>query len=124
MKKSNNTSLQVTSNTGVLRKISNFIRKLFCKKDINYISSVNTDKNSFFQSVKFEEDPDKSMLLKIQDDLEKNGINKKNAYELTKNLTELQKKKLLDLYKEQISKYETSISNHKNRILAMRKNIV
>lgn len=29
------------------------------------------NKNSFLKSIKFEEDPDKAMLLKIQNDLEK-----------------------------------------------------
>ena len=75
MENSNETSLQVVNNHGILRKIANFIKKLFYKDNINYISSINennssNNKNSFLKSVKFEEDPDKVMLLKIQDDLE------------------------------------------------------
>lgn len=76
---------------------------------------------SFLERIKFEEDPDKAMLLKIQDDLEKNGINAENAYNLTKNLSDIQKSKLLSLYKEQIAFYKTSIEKYKNKILAIRK---
>ena len=79
------------------------------------------NKNSFLERIKFEEDPDKAMLLKIQDDLEKNGINAENAYNLTKNLSDIQKSKLLSLYKEQIAFYKTSIEKYKNKILAIRK---
>ena len=63
------------------------------------------------------------MLLKIQDDLEIKGINGKNAYELTKNLSEVQKQKLLNLYEEQIKSYETSLKNHKAKILSIRKKL-
>ena len=79
------------------------------------------NKNSFLERIKFEEDPDKAMLLKIQDDLEKNGINAENAYNLTKNLSDIQKSKLLSLYEEQIASYKTSIEKQKNKILAIRK---
>lgn len=129
MENSNETSLQLVNNNGILKKIANFIRKIFYKDNVNYISSINNsnnlkNKNSFLKSIKIDEDPDKNMLLKIQDDLETKGINEKNAYELTKDLSDIQKQKLLHLYEEQIKKYEISIENHKNRILAMRKKLV
>lgn len=79
--------------------------------------------NSFLQSVKFEKDSENEMLLKLQDSLEEMGINEENAYELTKNLSDEQRNKLLKLYEEQIETYETKIENHKNRILELRKNI-
>ena len=79
------------------------------------------NKNSFLERIKFEEDPDKAMLLKIQGDLEKNGINAENAYNLTKNLSDIQKSKLLSLYEEQIASYKNSIEKQKNKILAIRK---
>ena len=63
------------------------------------------------------------MLLKIQDELEKKGINYDNAYELTKNLTNEQKIKLSNLYKEQINNFESSIENSKNKIISIRKQI-
>ena len=79
--------------------------------------------NSFLQSVKFEKDSENEMLLKLQDSLEEMGINEENAYELTKNLSDEQRNKLLKLYEKQIKTYETKIESHKNRILELRKNI-
>ena len=127
MKKSNETSLQVKSSDGLFKKIMKFINRLFNKGDTTSVSSKKVNDNSnienpFMQSIKFEKDPEKEMLLKIQDDLEKMGINEENAYELTKNLSDEQKNKLLKLYEEQIETYKTKIENHKNRILEIRKN--
>ena len=122
MDSSKETSLQVVNNNGILKKIVNFIKKLFYKE--NTIDITSKDKNDFLKSVKFEEDPDKNMLLKIQDELEKKGINKDNAYELTKNLTQIQKEKLLKLYEEQIKNYENSLENHRKNILAIRRKLV
>ena len=127
MEKPTETNLQVISNTGILKRLINFFKRIFYKNDEKYPIDDNkslNDKNSFLKNIKFKEDPDKEMLLKIQDDLEKNGINTENAYNLTKNLSETQKIKLLNLYKEQIEMYESSIKNYKNRILAIRKKIV
>lgn len=122
----NDTSLEVIDN-GILAKILNFLKKIFRKNEVKYISSSNNEtKNnnrndsSFFKEIKFEEDPDKVMLLKIQNDFEKKGINKENAYELTKDLTDVQKQKLENLYREQIKEFETNIRNYKNKILAIR----
>ncbi len=128
MKKSNETSLQVRSSDGLFKQIMKFSKRLFNKDDASNVYSPKVDNNSnienpFMQSVKLEKDPEKEMLLKIQDDLEKMGINEENAYELTKNLSDEQRNKLLKLYKEQIEMYETRIENHKNRILKLRKNI-
>ena len=122
MDSSKETSLQVVNNNGILKKIVNFIKKLFYKE--NTIDITSKDKNDFLKSVKFEEDPDKNMLLKIQDEPEKKGINKDNAYELTKNLTQIQKEKLLKLYEEQIKNYENSLENHRKNILAIRRKLV
>ena len=122
MDSSKETSLQVVNNNGILKKIVNFIKKLLYKE--NAIDITSKDKNDFLKSVKFEEDPDKNMLLKIQDELEKKGINRDNAYELTKNLTEIQKQKLLKLYEEQIKNYENSLENHRKNILAIRRKLV
>ena len=126
MEKPNVTSLQVTSNNGIQKKIVNFIRKIFSKGKIEFLTEENKylNKNLFLKNIKFEEDPDKAILLKIQDDLEKKGINEENAYNLTKNLTEIQKNKLLNLYEEQIEMYESSIKNYKNKILEIRKKLV
>lgn len=122
MKNSNETSLQIINNNGFLKKIVNFVKALFYKEENESVAVKN--KNDFFRTIKYEEDPDKYLLLKIQDDLEKKGINKDNAYELTKHLTEVQKKKLLNLYQEQIKRYEISIENHKRNILVIRRKLV
>lgn len=126
---SRDTSIEIPNNYGILSKIIKFIKNIFKKDNIKYISAgssennSNRNDNSFFKSIKFEEDPEKVMLLKIQDDFEKMGINKENAYKLTKDLTDSQKIKLENLYIEQIKNYETSINNYKNKIIDMRKKL-
>ena len=129
MVNSNETSIQVIKNKGILSKLINFIRKLFRKNNSNYFSitkvetSTNKGNNSFSKSIKFEEDPDKQKLLAIQEELEKIGINKKNIFKLTKDLSASQKEKLEFLYKEQIDELEQSIEKSKNRIILIRKKL-
>ena len=111
MVNSNETSIQVIRNKGILSKLINFVRKLFGKNNSNYFSITkeetrkNKGNNSFLKSIKFEEDPDKQKLLAIQEDLEKIGITKKNIFKLTKDLSASQKAKLELLYKEQIRSF-------------------
>lgn len=125
----NETSLQVIENKGILVKIVNFFKKILGKDKSSYIVPNNTtkneqnNKNSFLKSIKFEEDPDEVKLLKIQDELEKRGINERNAYELTKDLSEEQKQKLETLYKDQIKEFELSLENYKNKIISIRKKL-
>lgn len=125
----NETSLQVIENKGILIRIINFFKKILGKDKSSYIVSNNdidnnqNNKNSFFKSIKIDEDPDEAKLLKIQDELEKRGINKKNAFELTKDLSEEQKRKLEILYKEQINEFELSIKNYKNKIIDIRRKL-
>lgn len=122
-------SLQVVENTSFFKRFFVFLTKFFKKNKVNYfINNTNTsdeknDKNNFINSIKHNEDPDNILLLKIQDELEKNGINYNNAYELTKNLTNEQKIKLSNLYKEQINNFESSIENSKNKIISIKKQI-
>lgn len=129
MVNSNETSIQVIRNKGILSKLINFVRKLFGKNNSNYFSitkeetSTNKGNNSFLKSIKFEEDPDKQKLLAIQEELEKIGINKKNIFKLTKDLSASQKAKLELLYKEQINELEQSIEKSKNRIILIRKKL-
>lgn len=120
-------SLRVVENTSIFKRFFAFLTKFFKKNKVNYfINNTNTsdeknNKNNFINSIKHNEDPDNILLLKIQDELEKKGINYDNAYELTKNLTNEQKIKLSNLYKEQINKFESSIENSKNKIISIRK---
>lgn len=129
MVNANETSLQVIENKGILVKIVNFFKKILGKDKSSYIVPSNNtkneenNKNSFFKSIKFEEDPDTVKLLKIQDELERRGINAKNAYELTKDLSEEQKQKLEELYKNQIKEFELSVQNYKNKIISIRKKL-
>ena len=129
MVNSNETSIQVIRNKGILSKLINFVRKLFGKNNSNYFSITkeetrkNKGNNSFLKSIKFEEDPDKQKLLAIQEDLEKIGITKKNIFKLTKDLSASQKEKLELLYKEQINELEQSIEKSKNRIILIRKKL-
>ena len=122
-------SLQVVENTSFFKRFFVFLTKFLKKNKVNYfINNTNTsdeknDKNNFINSIKHNEDPDNILLLKIQDELEKKGINYNNAYELTKNLTNEQKIKLSNLYKEQINNFESSIENSKNKIISIRKQI-
>lgn len=129
MMNSRDTSIEISNNYGILSKIIKFIKNIFKKDNIKYISAGSNENNSikndnpFFKSIRFEEDPEKAMLLKIQDDFEKLGINKENAYKLTKDLTDDQKTKLEGLYREQIKSYQTSINNYKNKIIGIKKKL-
>lgn len=125
----NENSLQLVNNKNILTKILNFFKKISWKNKSSYIISNNNmsnktnNKNSFYNSIKFEEDLDREKLLKIQEELEKRGINKQNAFNLTKDLSEKQKQKLEELYKEQIHELETNIENYKNKITDIRKKL-
>lgn len=129
MMNSDETSLQVIENKGILVKIVNFFKKILSKDKSSYsvpnnnTKNENNNRNSFFKSIKFEEDPDTVKLLKIQDELERKGINAKNAFELTKDLSEEQKQKLETLYKDQIKEFELSFENYKNKIISIRKKL-
>lgn len=123
-----NNNLIIIKKNSIINKVITFFKRLFRKKhntqDKNIIENrENNIKNGFFNDIKFEEDLDMEMLLKIQDEIEKTGINQKNIYELTKNLTEKQKYKLKKLYEEQIEDYEKTIENCKNKIIKIRNNL-
>ena len=125
----NETSLQLVEHQGILKKIINFFKKISGKKETNYTffsdiqNTNNTKPNDFFNSLKFTEEPEEKKLLKIQEDLEKIGINQKNAYNLTKELTEVQKEKLLQLYNVQINALNTKIERLKSNIIKIKKSI-
>ncbi len=79
--------------------------------------------NDFLNSLKYNEDPDKKILLKLQDELETKGINQENIVQLTKDLSKEQKNKLEELYKQQIYELKLKINGYKNKIIAIRKDI-
>lgn len=129
MMNSNEKSLQVIEKKGIFVKIINFFKKILgkdkasCIVTNNDISNEQNSKDSFLETIKCEEDPDIVKLLKIQDELEKRGINVQNAIELTKDLSEEQKQKLETLYKAQIKELDLSLEKNKNKILAIRKKL-
>ena len=78
---------------------------------------------NFVESIKIVPDKEKEMLLKIQDEIEKNGIALENVIELTRNLTESEKQRLKQLYLEQIDDLNSSTENYKKKILRIKSNI-
>lgn len=122
------TNLQVVQNKGLFAKIASFFRKIFSKdktRDISQgdIEYKNTNKPVFDLVNDESGDTDITKLLKIQNELERIGINKENVYRLTKDLTAEQKRKLELLYENQIKKLETSIDSYKNKIILMRQKL-
>ena len=122
------TSLQTIENYGILRKIVYFFKRVIAKNDNNmYFSDCiiedTEERTNFKKSLKFTQDPEERMLLELQKKIEKYGINEQNVYYLTKNLNEVQRKKLLDLYKKQIKSLNIDIRDYQNKILKIRKRI-
>lgn len=122
------TNLQVVQNKGLFAKITSFFRKIFSKdktRDISQgdIEYKNTSKPVFDLVNDESGDTDITKLLKIQNELERIGINEENVYRLTKDLTAEQKRKLELLYENQIKKLETSIDSYKNKIILMRQKL-
>lgn len=122
-------NLLVIDNINIFKKIVNFFKSIFKTDKTNYVIESNPSntedihKDDFINSIKFSKDPDEEKLLKIQDELEKIGINQENAYMLTKDLSDSQKIKLENLYKTQIKNYENSIEFSKNKIINIRKKL-
>ena len=119
MVNTNGTSLQVIQKNSFFDRIVKFVKNVFRKKNIE--DPINTDSNifsndkkqEFLNNLRNQQDPDRDLLLKIQNELEKRGINKENAKLLTKDLSSEQKTKLENLYIKQIADYEKSIKNYK-----------
>ncbi len=130
MTNTNELSLQIIKKDSFFDKIIKFIKNIFKKKNIEYTtnteSNISSDykKQEFFYNLRKQQDPDIEILLKIQEELEKRGINKENVKLLTKDLALEQKTKLENLYIKQIEDYEKSINNYKNKIICMRKNMI
>ena len=122
------TNLQVVQNKGLFAKIASFFRKIFSKDKMRDISQgdleyKNTNKPVFDLVNDGSGDTDITKLLKIQNELERIGINEENVYRLTKDLTAEQKRKLELLYENQIKKLEASIDSYKNKIILMRQKL-
>ncbi len=77
----------------------------------------------FIESIKIVDDKEKENLLKIQDEIEKRGINKENILALTKNLSDNQKNALKQLYREQIEELNFSTQQYKKKILKIKSDL-
>lgn len=77
----------------------------------------------FWESIKIKPDREKEMLIKIQDEIEKNGRNKEKILELIKKLSDSQKIQLKQLYSEQIKELDFSIEQYRRKIIKIRSNL-
>lgn len=127
MNNSREVGLTIYNNIGFLKKIFNFFKNKFIKTESNKFSSNENDnmkKNTdFIKSIKIEPDKEKELLLKIQDEIEEKGINKSTVLLLTQELSEEQKKRLKQLYKEQINDIKLSTQNYKQNIIKIKKKL-
>jgi phage host-nuclease inhibitor protein Gam len=78
---------------------------------------------NFIESIKIVPDKEKEMLLKIQDEIAKRSNSKEDILVLTKNLSDIQKERLKQLYIEQIEKINSSTENYKKKILETKSNL-
>lgn len=114
-------SLQIIQKEGIFAKIIKFFRKVFINDDKKVDTILNPDTEERKQNhseTKF--DMELWDLIKIQNQLEKIGINYDNAFELTKDLADNEKKKLIELYKAQIENSENNIRKQRDRILRIK----
>ncbi len=122
-------SLKTINKIGFWTKFINVFKKIFSKEKngecitLNNNNVGNMSNEDVFARFSQQQDPDMEMLLNIQKELEKIGINKENVFELTKNLSEGQKQKLEKLYASQISELKTNIEKYRNRIVKIKQKI-
>lgn len=120
----NEKSLRIVEKGNIFNKIKNIFKSIFCKENNTGTFLVNEnvtgDERNFFAKFSSQFSNSKTKLLEIQDKLEKLGINRKNVIELTKDLTDDEKKELFDLYKVQINSYEKNTEKCKDKILKIK----
>lgn len=78
------------------------------------------EKISFIESIKVVPDLEKEQLLRIQNEIEKQGMSKEIIKELTQNLTDSQKERLKKLYCNQIAGIEKNIEMYKQKIIRIK----
>lgn len=79
--------------------------------------------NSFRESLRYNEGCDVVKLLKIQRELEKDEINKTTINKLIKDLSECEKRRILQMYVNQIELLNDAINNYRCRIINERKRL-
>ena len=114
-------SLQIIQKEGIFAKIIKFFRKVFINEDKKVDTIFNPDAEERKQNhSETKLDIELWDLIKIQNKLEKIGINYDNAFELTKDLSDNEKKKLIELYKAQIENSENNIRKQRDKILRIK----
>ena len=114
-------SLQIIQKEGIFAKIIKFFRKVFINDDKKVDTILNPDAEERKQNhSETKLDIELWDLIKIQNQLEKIGINYDNAFELTKDLADNEKKKLIELYKAQIENSENNIRKQRDKILRIK----
>lgn len=114
-------SLRIIQKEGIFAKIIKFFRKVFINDDKKVYTILNPDTEERKQNhSETKLDMELWDLIKIQNQLEKIGINYDNAFELTKDLSDNEKKKLVELYKAQIENSENNIRKQRDRILRIK----
>lgn len=77
--------------------------------------------NSFRESLKYEDNYDVVKLLSIQRILENGIVSKEKISEAIKELSEVEKRKIIQLYMQQIQFVKNSINNYRCKIISKRK---
>lgn len=112
------TKLTKTDN-GIFSKIKNFFRNLF-KKKVEIIEhteeTIKKDNVNLKQTIKIEEDKEKTRLLKLQEDFVNGKIQEED-------INEEDTEKLFELYDEQIEKINKETEMYKQKILAIKANL-
>ena len=80
-------------------------------------------KTDFINYIKIIPDKNKEYLLKIQNQIEKKGINQKDIFEITKNLSDNQKRMLEYLYIKQIEELKNRTEQYRKKIINIRKKL-
>lgn len=76
---------------------------------------------SFRESLKYEDNYDVVKLLSIQRILENGIVSKEKISEAIKELSEVEKRKIIQLYMQQIQFVKNSINNYRCKIISKRK---
>ena len=114
-------SLINKENESLFKKIRNFFRSLFYKKEEDTNAKESFDIKQATTTSIIDEFKDKQTIVKLQQDYE-------NCKIAEEDIDEKDKQKLLELYKEQIKTlndninvYKNSLNSYKEKILAIRK---
>ena len=84
------------------------------------MKSIFEEKNNFYNRIKFEEDPDKAELMKIQSMIKNNNNSKEYISKVIRDLNEEQIQKLKALYERDIERLNTRINSNKRKMMSLK----